>query len=140
MAQFNVGEDMQGTINGPFGEIQIPLDTMFNYEQSSVIVQVPCIDGITRSRTVFGNWTGTISTARANTAMDDLAQQIQDTCLSDGMIPDGSISVTIYNIDGSTSNYTFTGVSFNVKQLGDFSAKKAVMQTLQFVAEKRIQA
>jgi hypothetical protein len=75
--------------------------------------------------------------ARADNTLDELAQQIQDTCLANGIIPEGSIDTTIYEQDGSTSTYTFNNVTFTVKSVGNYSAKKTVMQGLNFLSERR---
>jgi hypothetical protein len=137
MAAFTIGEDFQAVINGPFGSLQLPIKATFNYEQNATTLQVAGMDGITRARVVYGNWTGSLTMARADNTLDELAQQIQDTCLANGIIPEGSIDTTIYEQDGSTSTYTFNNVTFTVKSVGNYSAKKTVMQGLNFLSERR---
>lgn len=137
MAEFTIGDDFQANIVGPFGKIALPLATAFSYEQVTTTLKVEGIDGITYARVVFGNWTGSISFARVDNTIDQFAQQIQDTSLANGVIPDGSIQTTIHEQDGSTSQYTFNNVTFSIKAIGNYAAKKTVDQGLNFLSQTR---
>lgn len=139
MSTFTIGQDCQAQITGPFGELQLPLETEFEVNPVMTGPSVKTITGIRETRTTFDSWSGMISFARADNTLDNFAQQFQDAFLSNGVIPDGSIYYTVREQDGSVSAYTLTGVQFHIA-LGAFKADEAVSQNLHFTAKKREQS
>lgn len=137
MPTFNVGQDVQVAITGPFGEIDVPNDTSFTVDPVNSVVSVKKLDGSRASRVVFDCWRGSVTFAREDGTADSLAQSIQDSCLAGTPIPDSSIIYQVNNPDGSSNRYQLTKVTVDPKSLGKFDADAAVMQTIDFVAEQR---
>lgn len=138
MALFNIGQDCQVVVIGPWGEIELPNETRFSYDIVLGKATVKPINGARETRTVFDSWNGEIMFARSSPAADAMAQQFQDSFLAGAMVAEGSIDFEIKEIDGSISAWRFTGVTFDFKSLGHFEADKDVVQSIQFEAKQRV--
>ena len=137
MAEFTVGQDCQVVITGPFGEIELDLQTRFDVKQSISKPEVKVIDGTRKSRLVFDCWTGTFNFARQGPALDQLAQAIQQYSLAGTPIPNGSIYYTVNEPDGSISAWQLNSVTMWPADLGGYAADAATMQSIGFQAETR---
>lgn len=138
MSDFSIGQDCQVVVIGPWGEIELPLETRFRYDIVTSKVTVKPINGVRETRSVFDSWEGDIEIARQGPALDDAAQQFQENFLAGNTIPDGTIDFEIREPDGSVSSWRFTGVTYEFKTLGHWEADKEVPQTVTFQAKQRV--
>ncbi len=137
MPAFTVGEDCRASILGPYSAapLDLPMQTTFTVIINHSLIQVQDLDGVTNSRTIVKGPTGTISWARSNNTLDQMAAQMYQDWLAGTAIGTGSITYVISELDGTETTVHIPNVSFAIKDIGKFDPMKSVSQTLVWSGE-----
>jgi hypothetical protein len=75
-----------------------------------------------------------------NSSVEDWWNAVENAYFGGQNIPPGTITETIQNPDGSISQYRYTGVMFDLNDLGAREPTKVIKQKLGFVASRRVKA
>jgi hypothetical protein len=137
MPAFTVGEDCRASVLGPYSStpLDLPMQTTFTVNVNQSLTQVQDLEGVTNSRTVVKGPTGTISWARSNNVLDQMAAQMYQDWFAGTPIGTGSITYVISELDGTETTVHITNVSFAIKDIGKFDPMKSVTQTLSWSGE-----
>jgi hypothetical protein len=139
MNNFNTGRDLTLNIVGYQGTIvSFPLLTGFDAKQSTNNIKIKGMDGVVRFLDIPDGWSGTLSFERQDATWDTYFSSLESDYYSGVNIQAASITETMQNPDGSTSQYRFTGVMFKYDDAGSWMGDKNVPIKLSWSAGRRI--
>src|SRR5260370_15463328 len=111
MNGFAVGRDLTLNVIGFDGAIHsFGLQTNFDAKMITNKVRIKGLDGIIRYLEIPDGWDGTFSYTKQDDLIDAYFANLEASYYAGQNVPASSITETIQNPDGSTSQYRFTGV------------------------------
>lgn len=135
---FSVGRDYTLTIVTSRGTLDLPGLTNFSKRPEWTDVKVKLITGRTRHARFPDGWTGTFDVERMDSTVDDYFAQLEADYYVGVNEKPGTITETISEVDGSVSQYRYTGVLLKLDDAGAAAGDQTVKQRLSFVAETRV--
>jgi hypothetical protein len=138
--EFSIGSDWVIDLLDPItGGVQsFSLLTGFSKQQNTTEIRSNALDGLTRIYHVPETWSGTCTYDRATRAIDDYFVAREDVYFSGRVQQPCTITETIREVDGSTSQYRYTGVSFTLSNGGNAQAKDRVEMSIDWIASRRV--
>ncbi len=82
-------------------------------------------------------WEGSFEVERGTSAIDDFISVSEQSFLTQGSLPAGTVYQYVTEVDGSTSTYQYSGVVFKLANAGTWKGDAAVKQKLEFFATQR---
>ena len=134
---FNLGNDVDIVIQGPFGLIEFSQVTGFKIKQRIKKAAIEPLNAAPLEKHVPMGWEGSFEVERATSAADDLGNAIEAGFLSTGEIGAGTMTQYITEKTGKTSVYLLSDVALSLSDAGDWSRGKSVKQTIEFFASTR---
>lgn len=135
---FSVGRDISTSIQTPSGLLDLPGLTKFTSKPETTDKKVKLINGRTKHLIFPDGWVGSFEVERMNGDIDDyFAAQEANYFAGQNLLP-SSITETITEPDGSTSQYQYTGVILRLDDAGDWAGDETIKQKISFMAETRI--
>ncbi len=137
--QFNVGKDVSLDIIGPSGPLRFSIMTGFDAKQNTHPLESLGMDGINRFDEAQKGWSGSFSLDRSDGTVDKYFAQKEANYYNGVSNPAVSITETIAEIDGSVSQFRYTGVCLTYADAGKKSADNKISMSISFRASRRIQ-
>lgn len=140
MNGFNTGRDLTLSIVGYDGVIHsFPLQTGWEAKQNTNNVKIKGLDGIVRFLDIPDGWSGTLSVDRQDSTIDEYFADLESSYYGGTNIPAATITETISNPDGSTSQFQYTGVMLRFDDAGSWKGDTNVPMKMSWVASRRLQ-
>jgi hypothetical protein len=138
----SIGKDVSVVIITATGSLNIPAAAITKFDVQPVTDNETRMgmDGVTRALVVPTAWKGNFDVDRMNSSIEDWWAANEVAYFAGQNIPSGTITETISNPDGSISQYRYTGVVFDLNDLGSREPSKVIKQKLGFVASRRVKA
>ena len=138
----SIGKDVSVVIITPTGALNIPAAAITSFSVQPVTENESRIgmDGVTRALVVPTAWKGSFDVDRLNSSVEDWWAGVEAAYFAGQNVTSGTITETISNPDGSISQYRYTGVVFDLQDLGNREPTKVIKQKLSFVASRRMKA
>jgi hypothetical protein len=137
VAGFTIGRDVSIKINMPQGPVKFSNITKFTKQQISTGIESKGLDGTDRFGEIPSGWQGTIEVDRANGNLDRAFAYLEGLYYSGKNVPGSTITEVITEVDGSTTTFRFTGVSFKFDNAGDAAGDQKVTQTFSWKGSRR---
>ena len=134
---FSIGRDCQLVLMGPQGRVDLTYVTGFESRQMTQSVRLDRLDGVPMGAELPKGWEGSFEVERGTSAVDDFIAVSEQTYLSQGSLPAGTVYQYVTEVDGSTSTYQFSGVVFKLVNAGTWKGDSTVKQKLEFFATQR---
>ena len=134
---FSIGRDCQLVVMGPLGRVDLTYVTGFESKQLTQSVRVDRLDGVPMGAELPKGWEGSFEVERGTSAVDDFIAASEQSFLSSGSLPAGTVYQYINEVDGSTSTYQYSGVVFKLVNAGSWRGDASVKQKLEFFATQR---
>lgn len=136
---FNTGRDVTLDITLADGSLLRPsIRTKFSSKQITASLESKGADGVNRFGEIPGGWEGMFDFDRADPAVDDYFANAEANYYA-GIIPQPlTITETITEISGSTSQYRYTGVVLKFDDAGNKGGDAKIEQKVSFKASKRL--
>lgn len=135
---YSVGRDVSVQIFGSGGSIvTFNKITAFDKKQVTSKVTVRTLKD-TQYLEIPEGWDGTISIERTDSNVDDYIATLESNYYAGVNIAAAQITETITEVNGSTTQYRYTGVMFKLDDGGAFEGDKTVKQKLSWCASKRL--
>jgi hypothetical protein len=135
---FSVGRDIATNIQTPSGALPLALITKFTSKPETTDKKVKGLDGRTRHLIFPDGWTGSFEVERMDSTVDDFfAAQEAGYYAGLDLLP-STITETITEASGATTQYQFNGVILKLDDAGDWEGDNTVKQKISFMAETRI--
>ncbi len=134
---FSIGRDCQLVVMGPQGRVDLTYVTGFESRQMTQSVRLDRLDGVPMGAELPKGWEGSFEVERGTSAVDDFIAVSEQTYLSQGSLPAGTVYQYVTEVDGSTSTYQFSGVVFKLVNAGIWKGDSTVKQKLEFFATQR---
>lgn len=111
----------------------------FTAKEDAVMDKVISMDGTVRHPKFHEGWSGSFTLERSNNVMDNyIALQEASYYQGTDQLPI-TITETISEPNGTTSQYQFTGVVITMEDAGNWSGTEIVRQRISFMASRRIE-
>lgn len=137
---FNVGRDFTIQITNYDGiNKNFTLMTAFSKKQETHSIKIMGMDGTVRFLELPAGWNGSFSVDRQNRDLDDYFAKLETDYYSGLNVQAITITETIQEVDGSTSQYRYTGVVFKLDDAGNVSGDKQVAMKVAWSASRRLQ-
>ena len=138
----SIGKDVSVVIITPTGALNIPAAaiTSFGVQPVTDNESRMGMDGVMRALVTPTGWKGSFDVDRMNSSIEDWWASVEAAYFAGQNVPSGTITETISNPDGSISQYRYTGVVFDLEDLGTREPSKVIKQKLNFVASRRLKA
>jgi len=133
----SAGQSVKLTITDPSGVKKFELLRSFKSKQVSNIESRVYIDGRTRHPKFYKGWEGTFEFDRGSSAIDDYFNQQESAYYLGGDQINCTITQTITEINGSTSQYVFSDVVLNYDDAGTASGEEVITQSVSFECSRR---
>ena len=134
---FSIGRDCQLVVMGPLGRVDLTYVTGFESKQLTQSVRVDRLDGVPMGAELPKGWEGSFEVERGTSSVDDFIAASEQSFLSSGSLPAGTVYQYINEVDGSTSTYQYSGVVFKLVNAGSWRGDASVKQKLEFFATQR---
>jgi hypothetical protein len=138
----SIGKDVSVVIITPTGALNIPAAAITSFSVQPVTDNESRMgmDGVMRSLVTPTGWKGAFDVDRMNSSIEDWWASVEAAYFAGQNVPSGTITETITNPDGSISQYRYTGVVFDLNDLGAREPSKVIKQKLGFMASRRVKA
>lgn len=138
----SIGKDVGVVINTTTGVLNIPAAAITSFSSQPVTEQESRIgfDGVSRYLVVPTGWKGSFDVDRMSSAVEDWWASYESAYFAGQTTQPGTITETITNPDGSITQYRYTGVMFDLQDLGTREPTKVIKQKLSFMASRRVKA
>ena len=141
ISDISLGRDMTITVMHALapsgGRLDLQIVTGFDSKENRKKIQVPGLDGRTRTAYVPESYDMTIETSRGNNEMD-LFFSALDTAYRAGVnIPTGAVYTTVLEADGSTTTTLYDKVSFTRNDSGKWTQDSDTKQSFMGTAETK---
>lgn len=138
IADFNTGFDVQAVlVLGALGRIDLQKVIGVDAKPTMKEVVIHPLGEPPIGKYLPGHWEITIEIERANPAADDTMSTIESAFWSGVRVPVGTLYHYINEVDGSTSSYEFSGVSFMLQDAGKAEGDKPIRQVIKCFARTR---
>lgn len=133
----SVGKDVVITLNDNNGTIVTNRIKAFGSRQKSSNRESVAIDGINRHINIPMGWEGNFEMERTSSAIDDYIFNNEQLYYAGQNVPAITITETITEANGSTSQYQYLGVVIALDNAGDWKADDYITQKINFSAQQR---
>lgn len=134
---FSVGRDITLTIVTASGPLNLKLITAFKSKEDIIDTKIKGLDGRTRHVRFPDGWSGSFTIERQDSTVDDYFAQLEDNYYLGIGEKGASITESITEVDGSSTQYRYVNVLFKYDDAGEWAGDKTVKQSLSFLAERR---
>lgn len=136
---FNTGNDVRLVLiaDAPIGRVDMNYVTDFSCAQKTKDVEVKRLDGTPLNKDIPGGWAGSFSLDRASSVADDTISLMEQMYWGGQRLPNAQLYQYISEVNGSTSTYLFTDVTFSFANAGTWQQETAVKQSIKFQAGRR---
>jgi hypothetical protein len=136
---FNVGRDLTLQIVGFDGSIEeFSLQTAYDSKQETHNIKIMGMDGTVRFLDLPAGWKGTCTYNRQDSVLDRYFARMESTYYSGINVQAATITETITEVDGSLSQFRYTGVVFKLDDAGSWQGDKEVTQKMSWSASRRV--
>jgi len=136
---FNVGRDVTLQIVGYDGTIQnFTLQTSFDGKQETHQIKVLGMDGTVRFLELPAGWTGSMAFDRQDSSLDVYFANLESGYYSGVNAQAATITETIAEVDGSTTQWRYTGVVFRLDDAGSWKGDSQVNMKMSWSASRRL--
>lgn len=135
---FSTGKDVTLDITTPLGRLVLDGITNFDAKQMQTKIKSKGIDGVPRHGSIPDGWSGSFRLDRLSPAADNFFAAQEQGYFNGQNLQGGTIYETIREIDGSLTQWRYTGVVLSFDDAGSWAGDKRVEQTISFEAERRI--
>lgn len=136
---FSLGKDVTLNITVPGSSLPLPVTvTAFEARPQTVKIRRTGMDAVNRGANVPNGWEGSIELDRHDSTIDDFFAAAEAGFYAGQNSYTAQIMETISEIDGSTSQYRYTGVCLNLDEAGKKQGDKEINMVIGFFASKRI--
>ena len=137
---FNTGRDYSLSLTLPNGKVSTINLIEASFEPSTKTEMIVPLNGVPTHLIFPQGWKGTLTFNRNSAQIDQFYAAFEAAFYSNGaVIPGGSITETIQEVDGSVSTFKYTGVQVVPGKTGDWKGGDKVTQTLTVVASQKVQ-
>jgi hypothetical protein len=138
MNGYNVGRDVTIDIFGSFGAVErFAKVTGFDSKQKTHSIMIVTMDGNVDHLELPNGWTGKVDVERGDPEMDDYFASLESAYYNGQNIRSANITETITEVDGSISQYRYTGVMFKLDEAGNKSGDKSIKMSASWSASRR---
>lgn len=134
---FNIGKDVRVDITSGGAPLRPTIVTAFQSRQETKSVQSDGLSGDCLYDELPCGWSGSFEYDRADSVLDDYFAQREANYYAGAVAPGVTITETIQEVNGSISQYRYTGVALKF-DAGEKKAESPVKQKLEFKASKRV--
>lgn len=110
----------------------------FSASENANIPDHTAMDGITRHPKFHMGWSGSFTYQRGSPALDNYIASSERNYYEGGDQVDATITQTISELDGTKSEWQFTGCVFMLTDGGQYSGTDIVKQSVTFKAKRKI--
>ena len=135
---FSVGRDVTLNIQTPNGPLVSQLVTNFDSRPEMPDTRIKGLDGITRHVRFFDGWNGKFEFERMDGSLDTYFATLESNYYAGQNEIACSLTETISEPDGSTSQYYYTGVLLKLDDAGSWAGDRTVKMSVSFVASRRL--
>ncbi len=132
--QFNIGNDTFLDIVGPSGPIQFNITTSFEAKPIYKDIDSVSIDGINRFDSLPAGHEGTFELDRADSTVDDFLAANEAAFYAGLNRSTMTITQTINEVNGSVSQYLYSGVTLKISDRGTWKGNEKVTVKVAFKA------
>jgi hypothetical protein len=133
----SVGKDVVLTLNDQSGLVTTNRIKMFSSKQKTSNRETASLDGTNRHINIPMGWEGSFEMERTSSAIDDYIANLEANYYQGQNIPSLTITETITEANGATTQFQFVGVVLTYDDAGDWKAEDYITQKMSFSAEKR---
>jgi hypothetical protein len=133
----SVGKDVVLTFNDNNGQIVTNRIKMFSSKQKISNRETAALDGINRHVNIPMGWEGSFEMERTSSVVDDYFANLENNYYAGGNLPTITLTETITEPNGGTSQYQYLGVVINLDSAGDWKAEDYITQKINFSAQQR---
>lgn len=135
---YSAGRDVTTTIVTSKGPLKFSQITGFHSKSDTVTGKVKKVNGVTDHWRFPDGWTGGFDIERADSTADDYFAQLEaDYYAGLNELP-GTITETITEVDGSVSQFRYTGVLLTLDDAGNKTGNGTIQMKVSFVASTRL--
>jgi hypothetical protein len=135
---FTVGRDVSIVINGPNGQITLNGITEFTAKPVVNTLKSKPLNGLPQFGYVPDGWELSFKLDRMDRGADDFYALFEAGYYNGQNQAAGTVNESIQEVDGSISQWRYTGFVMKLDNPGDFSGDKKVEQSLSGLASQRI--
>lgn len=135
---FTVGRDVSLVVHDSEGPHRFSLITNFTSKPVTSDVKVKGLDGLTRHVVFHDGWQGQLDIERQDGELDDFWAKIENDYHEGVDRLPATISETITEPGGGTSQFRYTEVLFKLEDAGEKKGDATVKQKLSWLAQRRI--
>lgn len=136
---FNIGRDITLDIYDPQAGLQrFKLMTTYDSEAQYKHLESHALDGVPRFAAIPYGWKLQFGFDRGSSAADDYFTAQEDNYFNGDPLPEVSITETIREVDGSITQYRYTGVCLYFAKGGTWKGDSLVGQTIEAMCSRRI--
>lgn len=137
---FTVGSDVSVTISTTSGNLNPAGLTSFTKKQDVTQKKIKLLTGITKNLTFPDGWSGTFVASRVDSSIDDYIAAFEANYFAGADQEGDSVNITetIREVSGAVTQWQYNGVTFVLENGGDAAGDTELVQTLSWVAERRI--
>lgn len=135
-----IGKDVSVNIVTSTGNFTIPpaAITKFDATPDTSTERRKGLDGISRFAVYPDGWKGSLEIDRFDSTVDDYWAQYESDYYAGRNLQPATITETIQEPSGAITQYRYTGVLFDLKDIGAREPDKIIKQKVDFVASRRI--
>ena len=112
---------------------------MFTSKQKNKNLETIALDGVNRHLNIPIGWTGSFEMERTSPEIDAFFFLLEQQYQSGNTIPLTTITETITEADGSTSQFQYQGCVIEFDSTGDWKGDELITQKINFAASARQQ-
>ncbi len=136
--ELSVGRDITVNLHTPNGELQLNTITGFDSRPEAISDKIVAMSGEIINIVIPSGFTGTFDVERRDNTLDQFWVQYEDSYYIGLDLKASTITETITEVDGSQTQYVYTGVYFRVDTFGPWSGSATVKQRVTFMASRRL--
>lgn len=135
---FSVGRDVSLSIFTTGGIISAASLKEFTAKQITAEVKQILITGVPLFAYLPEGWQGTATFGRFDAKVDDFFALAEAAYYAGASLPNGLITETITNPNGSVSSYLYTNLALKFEGAGTWSGNREVDQQIAWMASRRL--
>ncbi|MHB8914413.1 MAG: hypothetical protein ACYC4K_01220 [Thiobacillus sp.] len=130
----SIGSDARLDISMPTGTLTLPTLLSFKSHPTPHDIKVNPLNGGPIPLEFANGWMGSFDVARADSTVDDFFAMKEAAQYAGANIAPGTIHQTIAEVNGTISQYMYSGVILILKDAGEWKALSDVTQHIEFMA------
>lgn len=134
---YSVGRDVSLVIFTNQGVIGTSLLTSFDARPIMADIKVIGIDGVMHPAYLPEGHEGSFEVARTDSGLDDYFAALEENYYEGADLPQGTITETIQERDGSVSQYRYEKVALKLADAGSYKGNAEVRQKIDFMASRK---